>query len=269
TIPDRGLFGVFLAGERQTRVGELDEEMVYESRVGETFVLGASTWRIEDITHDRVLVTPAPGVPGRMPFWHGDAPGRPVELGRALGATVRELSELDGEARSARLRQAGLDENAAANLVAYLDEQREATGVLPDDRTIVVERFRDEIGDWRVCIHSPFGAPVHAPWAQAIETRVTERLGLEVQTMYSDDGIVVRLPEADEAPPADSILFSPEEVEDLVLGSVGSSALFAGRFREAAARALLLPRRRPDRRTPLWQQRQRSACTTPCGAWVI
>ncbi len=178
TIPDRGLFGVHLAGEKGTRVGELDEEMVYESRVGDMFVLGATTWRIEDITRDRVLVTPAPGQPGRMPFWHGDAPGRPVELGRALGATLRELGGLRDEARLERLRAAGLDENAAANLVAYLDEQREATGVLPDDRTIVVERFRDEIGDWRVCILSPFGAPVHAPWAQAIETRVTERLGL-------------------------------------------------------------------------------------------
>jgi ATP-dependent Lhr-like helicase len=259
TIPDRGLFGVYLAGEKGARVGELDEEMVYESRAGDTFVLGATSWRIEDITRDRVLVTPAPGQPGRMPFWHGDAPGRPVELGRALGAAVREMGGLADEARREGLRAAGLDDNATSNLVAYLDEQRAATGVLPDDRTIVVERFRDEIGDWRVCIHSPFGAPVHAPWAQAIEARVTERLGLEVQTMYSDDGIVVRLPEADEAPPAESILFGPEEVEDLVLTRVGSSALFAGRFREAAARALLLPRRRPDRRTPLWQQRQRSA----------
>jgi ATP-dependent Lhr-like helicase len=259
TIPDRGLFGVFLAGERAARVGELDEEMVYESRVGDTFVLGATTWRIEDITRDRVLVTPAPGQPGRMPFWLGDAPGRPVELGRAVGATVRELEDLDNGGRRARLSAAGLDHNAIENLLAYIDEQRAATGILPDDRTIVLERFRDEIGDWRVCIHTPFGAPVHAPWAQAIESRVSERLGLEVQTMYSDDGIVVRLPEADEAPPADSVLFSPEEVEDLVLAGVGSSALFAGRFREAAARALLLPRRRPDRRTPLWQQRQRSA----------
>jgi ATP-dependent helicase Lhr and Lhr-like helicase len=259
TIPDRGLFGVYLAGGRDTRVGELDEEMVYESRVGEVFTLGASSWRIEDITHDRVLVTPAPGQPGKLPFWHGDMLGRPVELGRALGAFLRELGDLDAEARLRRLQAAGLDDNAARNLVGYLDEQREATGVLPDDRTIVVERFRDELGDWRVCIHSPFGAQVHAPWAQAIEARVRERLGLEVQTMYTDDGVVVRLPEADEAPPGDSILFDPDEVEDLVVGEVGGSALFASRFRECAARALLLPRRRPDRRTPLWQQRQRSA----------
>ncbi len=259
TIPDRGLFGVYLVGERQTRVGELDEEMVYESRVGEVFTLGASSWRIEDITHDRVLVTPAPGQPGKLPFWHGDMLGRPVELGRALGAFLRELSGLGPEARLRRLQAAGLDANAVANLVGYLDEQREATGVLPDDRTIVVERFRDELGDWRVCIHSPFGAQVHAPWAQAIEARVRERLGLEVQTMYTDDGVVVRLPEADEAPPGDSILFDPDEIEDLVVGEVGGSALFASRFRECAARALLLPRRRPDRRTPLWQQRQRSA----------
>jgi ATP-dependent Lhr-like helicase len=259
TIPDRGLFGVYLVGERQTRVGELDEEMVYESRVGEVFTLGASSWRIEDITHDRVLVTPAPGQPGKLPFWHGDMLGRPVELGRALGAFLRELSGLDPAARLRRLEAAGLDANAANNLVGYLDEQREATGVLPDDRTIVVERFRDELGDWRLCIHSPFGAQVHAPWAQAIEARVRERLGLEVQTMYTDDGVVVRLPEADEAPAGDSILFDPDEIEDLVVGEVGGSALFASRFRECAARALLLPRRRPDRRTPLWQQRQRSA----------
>ncbi len=259
TIPDRGLFGVFLAGEKGTRVGELDEEMVYESRVGEVFLLGASSWRIEDITHDRVLVTPAPGQPGKMPFWHGDAPGRPVELGKALGAFVRELISLPGPARRERLATAGLDELAIDNLLSYLTEQQQATGTLPDDRTILVERFRDELGDWRVCIHSPFGARLHAPWALAIESRVRERLGLEVQTMYTDDGIVVRLPEADEAPPADSIMFDPEEIEELVVGQVGSSALFASRFRECAARALLLPRRRPGQRTPLWQQRQKSA----------
>ena len=259
TIPDRGLYGVYLVGEQQARVGELDEEMVYESRVGEVFALGATSWRIEDITHDRVLVSPAPGQPGKLPFWHGDAPGRPAELGRALGAFLRELAALGPDGQERRLAEAGLNPFAAANLLRYLGEQREATGVLPDDRTIVVERFRDELGDWRVCVHSPFGAQVHAPWAQAIEARVRERLGLEVQTMYTDDGIVVRLPEADEAPPAGSVLFDPDEVEDLVVGQVASSALFASRFRECAARALLLPRRRPGRRTPLWQQRQRSA----------
>jgi ATP-dependent helicase Lhr and Lhr-like helicase len=259
TIPDRGLFGVFLVGERETRVGELDEEMVYESRVGEVFTLGASSWRIESITHDRVLVSPAPGQPGKLPFWHGDALGRPVELGRALGAFLRELVALEPEARLRRLADAGLDTSAATNLVQYLGEQLDATGALPDDRTIVVERFRDELGDWRLCLHSPFGAQVHAPWAQAIEARVHERLGLDVQTMYTDDGIVVRLPEADEAPPSDSVLFDPEEIEDLVVSQVSASALFASRFRECAARALLLPRRRPGQRTPLWQQRQRSA----------
>jgi ATP-dependent Lhr-like helicase len=259
TIPDRGLFGVFLAGGQRTRVGELDEEMVYESRAGEVFALGASSWRIEDITRDQVLVSPAPGQPGKLPFWHGDTLGRPAELGRALGAFVRELAGLGPEERLARLAAAGLDANAAGNLVRYLAEQAEATGVLPDDRTIVVERFRDELGDWRVCVHSPLGAQVHAPWAQAIEARVRERLGLEVQTMYTDDGIVVRLPEADDAPPADSVLFEPEEVEGLVVDQVGGSTLFASRFRECAQRALLLPRRRPDRRSPLWQQRQRSA----------
>jgi ATP-dependent Lhr-like helicase len=261
TIPDRGLFGVFLAGESRApaRVGELDEEMVYESRAGDVVVLGASSWRILEITHDRVLVAPAPGVPGTLPFWHGDAPGRPVELGRALGAFVRSLEGLRPPARRARLREAGLDEFASGNLLQYLDEQREATGALPDDRTIVLERFRDDLGDWRVCVHSPFGAKVHAPWAQAIESRVRDRLGLEVQTMYTDDGIVVRLPEADEAPPADSILFEPEEIEELVVGELANSALFSSRFRECAARALLLPKRRPGSRTPLWQQRQRSA----------
>ncbi|HYZ46396.1 MAG TPA: helicase-related protein, partial [Actinomycetota bacterium] len=260
TIPDRGLFGVWLVGgEGRTRVGELDEEMVYESRPGEVFLLGASSWRIEDITHDRVLVSPAPGQPGKMPFWHGDAPGRPMELGRALGAFVRELEEADAPARRQRLVAAGLDDYAVANLNSYLDQQREAVGALADDRTIVVERFRDEIGDWRVCVHSPFGAPVHAPWSQAIETRVRERSGTEVQCIYTDDGIVMRLPEADEAPSADSVIFDPEDVEQLVVDSVATSALFASRFRECAARALLLPRRNPGTRTPLWLQRQKSA----------
>jgi ATP-dependent Lhr-like helicase len=259
TIPDRGLYGVFLAGEKQTRVGELDEEMVYESRVGDVFTLGASAWRIEDITRDRVLVTPAPGQPAKMPFWHGDALGRPVELGRAHGAFVREVGALGTDAAIARLRDDGLDEFAARNLVQYLSEQRDATGTLPDDRTILVERFRDELGDWRLCLHSPFGARVHAPWAQAIEQRVRERLGVEVQCLYSDDGIVVRLPEADEPPPLDVVLLEPEEIDDLVVNVVANSALFASRFRECAARALLIPRRRPGERTPLWMQRQRSA----------
>ena len=259
TIPDRGLFGVFIAGDRGSRVGELDEEMVYESRVGDTFVLGASSWLIEEITHDRVLVSPAPGRAGKMPFWHGDAPGRDAELGKALGSFVRELTALKPEAQARRLAEAGLDESAATNLVAYLKEQKDATGVLPDDRTIVIERFRDELGDWRLCIHSPFGARVHAPWSQAIESKVRDQLGLEVQSMYTDDGIVVRLPETDEPPPDDLALFEPEEIEDLVVSILGGSALFASRFRECAARALLLPKRRPGSRTPLWQQRQRSA----------
>ncbi|MEA2453173.1 MAG: ATP-dependent helicase Lhr and Lhr-like helicase [Actinomycetota bacterium] len=259
TIPDRGLFGVFLAGDKGPRVGELDEEMVYESRPGETFLLGASTWLIEDITHDRVIVTPAPGQPGKMPFWHGDALGRPIELGRALGAFMRELGTATPEDKVARLQASGLDELAIENLLAYLEEQRQATGTLPDDRTIVIERFRDELGDWRVCIHSPFGARVHAPWSQAIEARVRHRLGLEVQCIYTDDGIVIRIPEADEAPLAEAVLIDPEEIEDLVVQEVGHSALFASRFRECAARALLLPKRNPGKRQPLWQQRQKSA----------
>ncbi|WP_068251905.1 ATP-dependent helicase [Janibacter corallicola] len=268
TIPDRGLYGVFLAaGEGPgRRVGELDEEMVYESRVGDVFTLGTSSWRIEDITHDRVLVTPAPGQPGKLPFWHGDQIGRPAELGRAVGGFVRELSALDAKGAGARLAQAGLDRWAADNLLSYLADQRQATGHLPDDRTIVLERFRDEIGDWRVAVHSPFGGQVHAPWALAISARMRERFGIDVQAMHGDDGILLRLPdlELDEAGSGpgeilDLVTLDPGEVEQVVTEEVGGSALFAARFRECAARALLLPRRRPDRRQPLWQQRQRAA----------
>jgi len=258
TIPDRGLFGVFLPDGK--RVGELDEEMVYESRPGETFVLGASTWRIEDITFQRVTVTPAPGEPGKMPFWHGDRPGRPLELGRALGAFVRELRGLDYDRATAVLRdQYSLDELAAANLIQYVGEQAEATGVVPDDRTVVVERFRDEIGDWRVCVLSPFGTPVHAPWAMAIERRLSERYDLHVESMWGDDGIVLRLPEHADELPLDALLIDPDEIDELVVASLPQTALFSSRFRECAGRALLLPRRRPDQRTPLWQQRQRAA----------
>jgi ATP-dependent Lhr-like helicase len=259
TIPDRGMFGVFLVGEKASRVGELDEEMVYESRVGDVFLLGSSAWRIEDITHDRVLVTPAPGQPGKMPFWKGDAPGRPIELGRALGAFLRELSAQDDEGARQRLTEAGLDELAATNLLAYLAEQREATGRLPDDRTILVERFRDELGDWRVAIHSPFGAQVNQPWSLALAARLRETYGVDVQAMHADDGIVLRLPETEEVPSGAAVIFEPGEMEAAVQAEVGGSALFAARFREAAARALLLPRRNPGRRSPLWQQRQRSA----------
>jgi ATP-dependent helicase Lhr and Lhr-like helicase len=259
TIPDRGLFGVFLPDG--TRVGELDEEMVYESRPGETFLLGASTWRIEDITPERVVVTPAPGEPGKMPFWHGDGPGRPIELGRALGAFVRELRSQPADRAERTLRhEHDLDELAARNLVQYLDEQAEATGgAVPDDRTIVIERFRDEIGDWRVCVLTPFGAQVHAPWAMAVQARLAERHALDAEVMWSDDGIVLRLPDAVEQLPVDELLLDPDEVEEVVVSQLPSTAMFASRFRECAARALLLPRRRPDRRTPLWQQRQRAA----------
>jgi ATP-dependent helicase Lhr and Lhr-like helicase len=266
TIPDRGLFGVFLVGEKASRVGELDEEMVYESRVGDVFMLGSTSWRIEDITHDRVLVSPAPGQPGRLPFWKGDTQGRPVELGRAIGAFHRELSSLTPVDARHRATTAGLDSWAADNLLAYLSEQQAATGCLPDDRTIVVERFRDELGDWRVAIHSPFGAPVHAPWALAIAARLRERYGLDAQTMHSDDGIVLRLPETDGddsigggAPSGELAIFDPADIDPIIRTEVGGSALFAARFRECAARALLLPRRNPGKRSPLWQQRQRSA----------
>ena len=261
TIPDRGMFGVFLAGaERTSRVGELDEEMVYESRVGDVFLLGSTSWRIEDITPDRVLVSPAPGAPARMPFWKGDALGRPVELGRAIGARLRTLAKAGDEAAVGSLRDSGLDEWAASNLVAYLREQQEATRNLPDDRTVVVERFRDELGDWRMTVHCVLGARVNAPWALAIARRLGERYGVDGQVMPSDDGIVVRLPDTAEEPPgADLVAFDPEEISQLVEESVGTSALFASRFRECAARSLLLPRRDPRRRQPLWQQRQRSA----------
>ncbi|MBM7520097.1 ATP-dependent helicase [Nocardioides nitrophenolicus] len=261
TIPDRGLYGVFLAGEgTNRRVGELDEEMVYESRVGDVFALGATSWRIEDITHDRVIVTPAPGVPGRLPFWKGDTAGRPTELGEAIGAFTRELAALPDATAEARAREVGLDDNAAANLVAYLREQVEATRVLPSDTTVLVERFRDELGDWRLAVHSPYGTAVHAPWALAINARLRERYGIDGQALASDDGIVIRIPDTDADPPgADLIAFEPDEIADLVTREVGGSALFAARFRECAARALLLPRRDPGRRSPLWQQRQRAA----------
>lgn len=289
TIPDRGLYGVFLASgvpgsdaadepsrpRGGKRVGELDEEMVYESRVGDTFTLGSSTWRIEDITPDRVLVSPAAGVPGRLPFWKGDAAGRPAELGQAIGAWTRELRR--AEAPLERLAAAGLDAWAAQNLLAYLTEQEAATGAVPDDQTVVVERFRDEIGDWRIVIHSPYGARVHAPWALVLGARLRERYGTDVAAMHADDGIVLRLPDVllDDSPDGqgqrwaygnrgpdldlDDLLIDPDQVSRAVREQLGSSVMFASRFREAAARALLLPRRSPDKRQPLWQQRQRSA----------
>lgn len=261
TIPDRGLFGVFVAGESTgARVGELDEEMVYESRVGDVFTLGTTSWRIAEITHDRVNVIPAYGQPGKVPFWHGDGIGRPFELGEALGAFSREVSSATPAKAAQRLIDAGLDEQARANLLAHLSEQQEATGTLPTDRTLTVERGRDEVGDWRVILHSPYGMKVHAPWALAINARVRERLGVEGSAVASDDGIIVRIPDADAEPPgAELFVFEPDELEHLVTEEVGGSALFASRFRECAARALLMPRTNPNRRTPLWQQRQRSA----------
>jgi len=255
TIPDRGLFGVYLV-EGGGRVGELDEEMAYEARAGQTFLLGASTWRIEEITRDRVLVSPAPGIPGLVPFWKGEGVGRPYELGEAIGRTARELVALaDEPARERLMNEHSLDERAAENLLVFLREQEAATGVLPSDRTIVVERFRDEIGDWRLCILTPFGGRVHAPWSLALAARLRESLGLEVNAIWSDDGIALHLPEADAPPPLEEILVGPEEMEELVIAELGGTALFGARFRENAARALLIPRRRPGQRTPLWQQR--------------
>ncbi|MGW4327695.1 ATP-dependent helicase [Nocardia sp. NPDC004573] len=305
-IPDRGMFAVYMVGEKASRVGELDEEMVYESRVGDVFALGATSWRIEEITFDRVLVTPAFGQPGRLPFWHGDGLGRPAELGAALGEFVRTVAQdratgsaastgktarragsappaaskprarHDGAEPAGRelgasvvpvtghvaeiMRSAGLDDNATANLLTLLDEQRTATGHLPTDRTLVVERFRDELGDWRLVLHSPFGLPVHAPWALAVGARLRERFGVDAAPNASDDGIVVRLPDTTDDPPgAELFVFESDEIDDIVTEQVGGSALFASRFRECAARALLLPRRDPGKRAPLWQQRQRSA----------
>ncbi|HEY1594077.1 MAG TPA: DEAD/DEAH box helicase, partial [Thermoleophilaceae bacterium] len=250
TIPDRGLFGVHLPDGR--RVGELDEEMVYEARPGQTFLLGASSWRIEEITRDRVIVTPAPGVPGAVPFWKGDGVGRPAELGRAIGAFSRWAVDREPEELA---EQYDLDERAAANLVSFLREQREMTRVVPSDRTIVVERFRDEIGDWRLCVLSPFGGRVHAAWALALSARIRDEFGLESDAIWSDDGIIVHLPDADDPPRAELVLVEPDELEDLVVRELGSSALFGARFRENAARALLIPRAYPGKRTPLWQQR--------------
>ncbi|TQM28563.1 Lhr family ATP-dependent helicase [Nocardia bhagyanarayanae] len=294
-IPDRGMFAVYMVGERNSRVGELDEEMVYESRVGDVFALGATSWRIEEITFDRVLVTPAFGQPGRLPFWHGDGLGRPAELGAALGEFIRKAGRESAEAlarsvepsvagdgapsgsrkaaaRSAKgdsaetdgfgriVRAAGLDDNATSNLVTLLEDQRSATGQLPTDRTLIVERFRDELGDWRLVLHSPYGLPIHAPWALAVGSRLRERFGVDAAPNASDDGIVVRLPDTTDDPPgAELFVFDQDEIDDIVTEQVGGSALFASRFRECAARALLLPRRDPGKRAPLWQQRQRSA----------
>ncbi len=261
TIPDRGLYGVFLAEGNGSgrRVGELDEEMVFESRVGEIFVLGASSWRITEITRDRVLVLPAPGEPGKMPFWRADRGARPIELGRAIGRLTRDLAGRSREDAIERLRvRHDLEPQAAANLVSYLEEQREATGALPDDRTIVLERTRDDVGDWRLCLLGPWGGRVYAPWAMALEAKLRLSGEAEVETIWSDDGIVVRVPERERPPDATDLLPEPDEIEDLVVSQLGSTSLFAARFREAASRALLLPRRRPGQRTPLWMQRKKA-----------
>ena len=253
TIPDRGLFAVTLPDGR--RVGELDEEMVYEARPGQTFLLGATTWRIEEIGRDRVIVTPAPGLPGAVPFWKGDTLGRPRELGEAIGAFARWAVD---QAPEVLERDYDLDRRAATNLIEFLQEQQRATRVIPSDRTIVVERFRDEIGDWRLCVLSPFGGRVHAAWSLALSARIRDEIGLESDAIYSDDGIIIHLPDAEDPPGADLIMLDPDEIEDLVVAELGSSALFGARFRENAGRSLLIPRARPGKRTPLWQQRLKS-----------
>jgi ATP-dependent Lhr-like helicase len=253
TIPDRGLYGVHLPDGR--RVGELDEEMVYEARAGQAFLLGATTWRIEEITRDRVIVTPAPGAPGAVPFWKGDGIGRPAELGKAIGAFAREAVSREPEELAAEY---DLDERAARNLVSYLREQQDATRVVPSDETIVVERFRDEIGDWRLCILSPYGGRVHSAWGLALAAKIRAERDLEADAIWSDDGIVIHLPDADEPPPADLVLIDPDELEDLVVSELSGSPLFGARFRENASRSLLIPRAYPGKRTPLWQQRLKS-----------
>ena len=262
TIPDRGLFGVFLSGAEKdkARVGELDEEMVFEARAGETFLLGASTWRIDQITHDRVLVSPAPGEPGKMPFWKGEGPGRPIELGMAIGKLVRDLRRREpAEALATLQNDHGLDALASANLLKYLDEQHAAAGAVPDDRTIVIEQSRDDLGDWRVAVLTPFGSRIHAPWAMAATARVRDEAGLDVEVMWSDDGFVVRYPDGERPPDTSLLIPDPDEVERLVVRQLGSTAMFSARFREAAGRALLLPRRRPGARAPLWQLRKRAS----------
>ena len=261
TIPDRGMFGVFLSGATKgARVGELDEEMVFESRAGDTIILGATTWRIDQITHDRVNVSPAPGEPGKMPFWHGDSAGRPAEFGREIGEMTRELLDMPRAAAFARLvDEHSLDTRAAENLMRYLEEQAAATGRVPSDRDIVIERCRDELGDWRVCVLTPFGSRVHAPWCMAATAKLRAERGIEAESMWSDDGFVLRMPESEEPLETEWLLPSPAELKDLVLRQLGSTSLFAAKFREAAARALLLPRRRAGIRAPLWQQRKRAA----------
>jgi ATP-dependent helicase Lhr and Lhr-like helicase len=263
TIPDRGLYGVFLLGESRqgsARVGELDEEMVFESRVGETFVLGASSWKIAEITHDRVLVTPAPGEPGKMPFWKGDRAGRPLELGLAIGQLMHDLPRMPPAAAIDRLlREHDLDRRAAENLLQYLGDQKAAAGAVPDAATVVVERVRDELGDWRVCVLSPRGGRIHAPWAMAASAKIREETGTDVETLWGDDGFVVRFPDVDQPPDPRLLLPDPDEVQELVIRQLGATALFAAKFRENAARSLLLPKRRPGMRAPLWQQRKRAA----------
>ncbi len=261
TIPDRGLFGVFLAGAtRGARVGELDEELVFESRTGDTVILGASTWRIEEITHDRVLVSPAPGEPGKMPFWRGDSASRTAEFGRSIGEMTRELTQLPRlVAYNKLVEDHSLDGNAAENLLRYLGDQTAAVGVIPNDEEILIERCRDELGDWRICVLTPFGSRVHAPWCMAVTSRLRAQRGVDVETMWSDDGFVIRVPDGADILEEADLLPSAAELKDLVLRQLGSTSLFAAKFREAAGRALLLPRRRPGLRAPLWQQRKRAA----------
>lgn len=271
TIPDRGMFSVVLpegeerAGSR--RVGELDEEMVYESRINDVITLGATSWRIQEITRDQVVVIPAPGRSARLPFWRGDGIGRPAELGKAIGAFLgqfeQDISGINdipspGTGTRAQLEAIGLDANAIGNMLMLLSEQHAATGALPTDRKLIIERCHDELGDWRLILHSPYGRRVHEPWALAIAQRISERWKTDPVIVSGDDGIVARLPDVGRVPGAELFLFDPDTLRRTVTTAVGGSALFAARFRECAARALLLTRKTPGRRSPLWQQRLRA-----------
>ncbi|NYS30830.1 ATP-dependent helicase [Pantoea sp. WMus005] len=263
TIPDRGMFSVILPeGEEQAgsrRVGELDEEMVYESRVNDIITLGATSWRIQQITHDQVLVVPAPGRPARLPFWRGEGVGRSADSGASLGMFLRQVNAASPDDAQQQLQALGMNFSAVTNLLALLAEQRAATGVLPDDRTLLIEHCRDEIGDWRVILHSPWGKRVNAPWALAIAARIQQRMGFDASVAASDDGIVARFPASEGLlPGAELFMFDADQLTQEVTESIGQSALFAARFRECASRALLLPRRNPGKRSPLWQQRLRA-----------
>lgn len=258
TIPDRGLYTVNLADK--TRLGELDEEFVHESRVGDAFNLGSSTWRITAIEHDRVVVIPAPGAPARMPFWHGEFMARSMHLAPRIGQLRRSLdaAKTPDELRAIE-DQYHSDADTVRSLAEYVQAQHELTEGVPDDKQLVLEHFRDEVGSIRLVLHAPFGGRVNAPWGMALGRRVRERLGVEIQVQTTDDGLMLRLPDMGALPPLDVVrTLAFEDAEQLVLEEAGASSLFGARFRMNAARALLLPRGNAKKRMPLWLQRLKS-----------